>query len=787
MDKRSFFLILSLTVTLLMIKAYFESSHDKELLKWREEQVAFKKEQIETLNKEISSSRQVVNELLITDRGIETNGVILKLNGNSSTGVAFSRLEPGAKIRQLTITDEGTYSLTLLSFKEDGEPQTMAADLVNGEIQYKVKQLQSLERDINAEVTTFVIPERAIALQKTGSSYTPVGIVFNDRFTPLSGIPLLQEIVEVEKSNGQSKQEDQKYYVLQNSYQQIVFTNVGGAVIGINLPFESEENTRSVVKPIRFDREMVKNHPNSAYFPGFSYMTADASGELQEHSSGELGGFYPLLRRSVHQNPVEPKFYAFNIVSEYPDTAETIYKLDHMDDKSIVFVSEQERRTITKTYHLVEEDKAPYSMTLDIKVDGSSRGLWLTSGVPDVEMINGAPAPALKYRLTRKGTPEVIKLDIPKEPFTLSSVYPDWICNSNGFFGVIVDPLTDIAPGFRVDPIPGNILPSRLVNFSHESSSFNADKLPGYAMLLPLDNKNGTIKFRIFSGPFQTEILQSVDAAFSNPETGYNPDYIASRSFHGWFAFISAPLSKLFLFLMKVFHMLTGSWAASIVLLTIFLRMILYPLNAWSTKSMIKMQEIAPKVSALQEKYKNDPKRLQIETLNLYRKSGANPISGCLPLIIQMPFLFVMFDVLKSSFSLRGASFIPGWIDDLSAPDVLFSWDTPIFFIGNQFHLLPILLGAVMFIQQRVMSPSAPKDPSEMTDQQRQQRAMGSVMTIGMSLMFYHFPSGLNIYWLSSMLLGIGQQKLTKHFMKKNSKEKEDEIIELKPRTKKKR
>lgn len=172
---------------------------------------------------------------------------------------------------------------------------------------------------------------------------------------------------------------------------------------------------------------------------------------------------------------------------------------------------------------------------------------------------------------------------------------------------------------------------------------------------------------------------------------------------------------------------------------------------------MLKMQQIAPEVQKIQEKYKKDPKKAQLQIMNLYRDAGVNPISGCFPLLIQMPFLIGMFDLLKSTFELRGAAFIPGWIDDLAAPDVLFSWSTPIFFIGTQFHLLPIMLGAVMFLQQRLMSP-LPKDVNQLTEQQRQQRAMGTMMTVVFTVMFYHFPSGLNIYWLSSMLLGILQQ-----------------------------
>src|SRR5262249_7879832 len=151
------------------------------------------------------------------------------------------------------------------------------------------------------------------------------------------------------------------------------------------------------------------------------------------------------------------------------------------------------------------------------------------------------------------------------------------------------------------------------------------------------------------------------------------------------------------------------------------------PLNAWSFRSMAKMQQINPEVQRIQEKFKKDPKRAQLEVMNLYREKGINPLSGCFPLLIQMPFLIGMFDLLKSTFELRGASFIPGWIDNLTSPDVLFTWNYSLPLIGNQFHLLPILLGGLMFVQQRMMT-MGPSDPSQMTEQQRQQRMMTTLM-----------------------------------------------------------
>ena len=116
-----------------------------------------------------------------------------------------------------------------------------------------------------------------------------------------------------------------------------------------------------------------------------------------------------------------------------------------------------------------------------------------------------------------------------------------------------------------------------------------------------------------------------------------------------------------------------------------------------------------------------------------------------------------MFDLLKSTFELRGVPFIHGWINNLTAPDIVFSWSTPIWFIGNSFHLLPILLGVAMF-SAAAHEQRGTEGLKSMTDQQKQQRMMGNIMVIVFTVLFYHFPSGLNILLALSMLLAILQQ-----------------------------
>ena len=554
---------------------------------------------------------------------------------------------------------------------------------------------------------------------------------------------------------------NEEYYVIENAYQQVVFSNIGGAIAEINLPFKTKENTNSVVLPTHIDRIFAKDYSYDDHFPQFHYSINTGNG-IKKISDNQVGGYYPLLRRAIvltrdassAKSPI--KNYALKVVSDNL-APNKIYALKRLEKDLIEFEYSDSDRKITKTFRFPKNaDEAPYVLEGTIKIDGDARGMYLTSGIPEVELISDSPAPALTYRMIKSnGKPTVEQLSLPKDCTVSGSIYPNWVCSANGFFGLIVDPLTEIPAGYRACKIGGIEDPTRLTIVDAQYQLYPADKYPGYEFQLPL--RAQTMQMRYYAGPLEESILKKVDATYADPKTGYNPDYLSALSFHGWFTFISEPFAKLLFILMKFFYFITHSWGFSIILLTVALRIMLYPLNAWSIKSTLKMQEIAPKVSQIQERFKKEPKRAQMEIMNLYREKGVNPLSGCFPLLIQLPFLIGMFDLLKSTFALRGASFIPGWIDNLTAPDVLFSWNYPIIFFGTEFHLLPILLGVVMWLQQR-FSASLPKDKNQMTDQQKQQKMMGNIMTIVFAVMFYHFPSGLNLYWLSSMALGILQQ-----------------------------
>ena len=544
---------------------------------------------------------------------------------------------------------------------------------------------------------------------------------------------------------------NEQLYVIENAYQQVVISSIGGAIAEINLPFQSKENEQSLVHPIELDRIIETRYAKNALFPLKNYSSSTGT------HTPKVGGYSPLLRRNC-----DPELYAMNTISEDPALAEAIYRITRLEPTLIELEASMDHRKIVKTYQFAQHpDKAPYMIHCTLRIEGDTRDIQIMSGVPEVELISGSAAPALQYRRSTGNKVKVEKISLPKKTTSYSTTEPDWISNGNGFFGIILDPLSDIGAGFKASLIPGEIDPTRLSVIDPEYDQYPVEKYPGYAMSLPFPQTSKPVEFRLFAGPYATDILKQIDTYYT--EHGANPDYVGSQSFHGWFSFISGPFATFLFFLMKAFYSFTYSWGLSIILLTIALRIMMYPLNNWSTKSMAKMQEIAPEIEKVDAKYKKDPQRAQMEKLKLYKEYGTNPFSGCLPMLIQIPFLMGMFDLLKSTFELRGASFIPGWISDLAAPDSLFTWSRPIFFFGTSLHLLPFLLGGAMYLQQHMTNRK--NKGKVLSDQQKQQQKMGSYMTIVFTFMFYSFPSGLNIYWLSSTLLGILQMEITQRKM----------------------
>jgi YidC/Oxa1 family membrane protein insertase len=213
----------------------------------------------------------------------------------------------------------------------------------------------------------------------------------------------------------------------------------------------------------------------------------------------------------------------------------------------------------------------------------------------------------------------------------------------------------------------------------------------------------------------------------------------------GWTDIIAKPL----LFLLKFFNDYTGNYGIAIILLTILIKILFWPLTHKSYKSMKEMQKIQPLMAKIREKYKNNREMMNKEMMSLYKTYKVNPMGGCLPMVIQIPVFFALFRILGNSIELRHAPFML-WINDLSAPDRLFHlpFTIPLMTPPSGIPVLTLLMGASMFIQQK-MTPT-PGDPT--------QAKIMLLMPVIFTFMFINFPSGLVLYWLVNNVLSIGQQ-----------------------------
>lgn len=199
---------------------------------------------------------------------------------------------------------------------------------------------------------------------------------------------------------------------------------------------------------------------------------------------------------------------------------------------------------------------------------------------------------------------------------------------------------------------------------------------------------------------------------------------------YGWFTFASKPLFQLLSWLHGIF----GNWGWSIIALTLLIRLVLYPLTYKGMISMQKMKDIAPLVKEAQAKHKGDPQRTNAVVMELYKKHGANPLGGCLPMLLQIPVFFAIYRVLLNAVELQGAPWM-FWVNDLSRMDNTF--------------VLPVLMGASMYYQQKLT-------PSNFTDPM--QEKIFKFLPIIFTFFFVTFPSGLVLYWFVNNLFSIGQQ-----------------------------
>lgn len=247
---------------------------------------------------------------------------------------------------------------------------------------------------------------------------------------------------------------------------------------------------------------------------------------------------------------------------------------------------------------------------------------------------------------------------------------------------------------------------------------------------------NSNNSFSLYLGPLEYKSVSSL---------GVNLEKTMSM---GWS--IIRPISRGVLAALVAMHKFIPNYGVVLIIFSILVKIIVYPLTRKSYQSMRQMSTVQPKLKALKEKYAKDPQKLNKATMALYKEEGVNPMGGCLPMLIQMPLLFALFQVFRSTIELRGEPFML-WITDLSAPDTLFEIG------GFPINILPLLMGISMLLQQKLTPTTGQAGAG-------QQKQMMYFMNIFFIFIFYKFPSGLNLYYTLFNVLTILQQKyLTPH------------------------
>ncbi len=255
---------------------------------------------------------------------------------------------------------------------------------------------------------------------------------------------------------------------------------------------------------------------------------------------------------------------------------------------------------------------------------------------------------------------------------------------------------------------------------------------------LPFVAANGPISLEGYIGAKEWKLFSSLDKRLT--------DAIE----FGWFTFLAKPFFRIML---AIYHVV-GNWGWAIVLFTFLVKLVLFPLSYKGMMSMQKLKDLAPKMKEIKERYGKDPAKMNAHMMELYKKHGANPMGGCLPMILQIPVFFALYRVLLNADELQGAPWIL-WITDLSHQDPYF--------------VLPILMGATMFLQQQIT-------PNTMTDPMQQK--IFKWFPVLMTFFFLTFPAGLVLYWLTNNILSIAQQVFINRAYEKHKarlKEKQDQ------------
>ncbi|MDO8536284.1 MAG: membrane protein insertase YidC [Candidatus Omnitrophota bacterium] len=322
--------------------------------------------------------------------------------------------------------------------------------------------------------------------------------------------------------------------------------------------------------------------------------------------------------------------------------------------------------------------------------------------------------------VTAKVDGKTVNFKRPKNNIIINPGIVSWVALKTRYFSLIMKPFGQTKHQFH--------------NFA-----FGDDLVAGIEMDRVTIPANSTIeqKYLLYAGPSVASELKKIGMEF---------DETINYGFFSWIA-------KALLFMLGLCHSVVKSWGLSVIILSVLLNALLFPLTLKSFQSMQKMHELHPQMEKLKVQFKDNPQKLNKEVMELYKKYNINPLGGCLPLLLQMPIFIALYQALTKSIDLRGASFL--WIKDLSMPDAV-SIPATLPLIGNHLNILPLVMVVLMVFQQKVSTKVMGSAVTE--EQKQQQKMMLIMMPVMFGFIFYNMPSGMVLYWVVNTLLTIVEQ-----------------------------
>ena len=419
------------------------------------------------------------------------------------------------------------------------------------------------------------------------------------------------------------------------------------------------------------------------------------------------------------------------------------FKIKGNNDLILKFSSTYEGKVISKTFTFYG-DKYYFNLTNDLtkiadQLAADSYNIVWDGGVSYTEKdINDENRYSIAYAHTNPDETENFKIKNEKTEASEFNGITNWTAIRSKYFTVAMLPKRS-ALGYK---LTGYGISTKLPNVKRETIL----KYFGMELVLPKDTPT---EMTVYMGPLSKNLLNDVNDKLDNIMT--------------FGAAIIRPISKGVLWLFTYLYKFIPNYGFVLILFSILVKLILHPLTIKSTQSMKEMHKLQPMINELKEKYPNDPQKLNQATMKLYQEHGVNPMGGCLPVLLQMPILFALFTVFRTTIELRHAPFIL-WITDLSTPDHMLHLPFNIPFYGEWFNLLPLLMVGAQILMQTMSGQT----------QTAQQKQMAYMMPIMFFFLFNNFPSGLVLYYtLFNVLTVLQQQYFTPDAKPKEKKAKQ--------------